>query len=984
MKLKDLFHPFNEKVKSVWNTICSHTFIQKIHSVWKSGKIQSTSRITYDVVWNVILFFLIIGFVVAFFVGGLSAGYFASLVKDEPIRSYADMEKDIYNYEETSKLYFADNIYIGDVKADLYREETTLENISPILIDAVVATEDEYFEEHEGIVPKAIFRALYQELTNSGQSGGSTLTQQLIKNQILTNEVSFERKAKEILLALRLERFFEKDEILEAYLNIVPYGRNSSGGNIAGVQTAAQGIFGVDADEVNLAQAAYLAGLPQSPSYYTPFKNSGGLKDEEGIQPGLNRMKTVLNRMLEMKYITEEEYEEALNYDIVADFKEEENSPHEEYPILTREIQKRATEIIMLQLAEADGYSSEDLENDEELEEQYEMLASRSIQSDGYEIHSTIDKEIYDAFQQVAENYEHYGKDKLSIIDGVEILQSIQAAAVLVENSTGKIISFLGSREYSQEDQTNYATSRRQIGSTSKPLVVYGPAIEMGAVQPGTPIADYPRKFGGYQPKNYGGGNYGTVSVRKALASSYNIPAVATYYEILHNDPAQYLEKMGVTSLTPSDHEILSFALGSSDYGISVEEIINAYATLGNNGKFADGYMIEKITTADGEVVYEHEPNPVDVFSPQTSYLVIDMMRDVISGGTATYVNSRLKYSGVDWAGKTGTSQDYDDAWFIATNPNVTFGTWLGYEYPDSIYDSSYPLSYSQRNQNLWAQLINAATDINPELLAPSERFQQPEGIVSRSYCGISGMLPSDLCEKAGLIKTDIFNSKHVPTKTDDSLITGSQVIVDGKAVPAGSNTPEEFVEGDGLMFNPEWLERMGYGNDITKLYPRTERDKWEKIAAPSHEVQSLAIEDDGKAPGAPTSMKNTSNNLTWNKPGAKDVVGYRVFRATEPDGDFELVGSTTSTEFPIGNNDFAIYHVKAVDYFGLESDASKELVVGQAPESETETADEDGEEANADDKNEKDNKQQEKQNKESNSENNNENGNNNDTNNEN
>src|SRR5699024_1010941 len=152
-------------------------------------------------------------------------------------------------------------------------------------------------------------RAIVQQATNSStQSGGSTLTQQLVKNQILTNEVSFERKAKEILLAMRLERFFDKDEILEAYLNIIPYGREASGRNIAGVQTSAQGIFGVDASEVNLPQAAYLAGLPQGPSYYTPFSSDGGLKDKAGLQPGINRMKSVLNRMYEENYITKKQY----------------------------------------------------------------------------------------------------------------------------------------------------------------------------------------------------------------------------------------------------------------------------------------------------------------------------------------------------------------------------------------------------------------------------------------------------------------------------------------------------------------------------------------------------------------------------------------------------------------------------------------------------------------------------------------------------
>src|SRR5690606_6511838 len=220
----------------------------------------------------------------------------------------------IYNYEEISTLYFANNVYLGKLRSDLEREEVKLEDVSQYLIDAVIAVEDENFYDHNGVVPKAILRALFQEITNAEtQTGGSTLTQQLVKNQILSSEVSFERKAKEILLALRLEKFFEKDEILEAYLNVATFGRNSSGRNIAGVQSAAKGIFGVSAKELNLPQAAFIAGLPQSPFRYTPFTNQGTRK--ENIDYGLNRMKTVLQRMFENGKITKDQYEEALAYD---------------------------------------------------------------------------------------------------------------------------------------------------------------------------------------------------------------------------------------------------------------------------------------------------------------------------------------------------------------------------------------------------------------------------------------------------------------------------------------------------------------------------------------------------------------------------------------------------------------------------------------------------------------------------------------------
>ncbi|SEQ09907.1 penicillin-binding protein [Virgibacillus subterraneus] len=934
MDYKQLFQKYKEKTKSIWAT----------------GKVQKSSRITYDVFWNVVLFFVIIGAVGLIFAGGVGAGYFASLVKDEPVRSYASMEKDIYNYEETSKLYFSGNKYIGDIRSDIHREEVKLKNVSGILKDAVIATEDEYFNDHKGIVPKAIVRALVQEATNAAvKTGGSTLTQQLIKNQILTNEVSFERKAKEILLALRLERFFDKDQILEAYLNIVPYGRDASGGNIAGIQTAAQGIFGINASEVNLPQAAYLAGLPQSPSRYTPFKNSGGLKSEEGIQAGLNRMKSVLSRMYESDSISKKQYEKAINYDIVADFSEDSQSPIEKYPYLTFDAEKRAKEKILKYIAKEDGYSMEDLNNDEKLMEEYKILADRALRKNGYKIHTTIDKKTHDIFKKVIKKYETYGPDwKGNIVINEEtgetetITQPIETGGILIENSTGRIISFVGGREYTQKDQLNYATDViRSNGSTMKPILTYAPAIEKGVIQPGTPVADvkttYSTPVGPYTPGNYAGGYHGLVSARTALENSYNIPAIGIYDQIRSQDPvSEFLKPMGITTLGENEYSNLSLGIGGTTNGVSIEENTNAYSTFGNNGKFADSYMIEKITTADGEVIYEHKSESVDIYSPQTNYLTLDMMRDVISSGTAAYLNSQLKYNGVDWAGKTGTSQDKKDTWFVATNPNVTFGTWMGYEIGKSLECPSCSLGYSSRNVKLWAKLINAASDVNPELVAPKKNFERPGGIVSRSYCAISGMLPSDLCEKAGLVKSDLFNAKYVPTKEDDSLVKGTYVMVDGKAVIAGKNTPKEFTEGDGITFNPEFLKRKGYDklDDITQLYPRTNREKWEKISLPESEVDDGTIEDDGKKPSAPTSVAGSGNKLNWKKSSSKDVVGYRIYRAKSPEDSFSLVGNTTETSFGISNGK-AVYHVKAVDYFGLESSASKEIVVGDFSEPE-------------------------------------------------
>ncbi|WP_080876327.1 transglycosylase domain-containing protein [Oceanobacillus timonensis] len=824
-------------------------FFNTVKSWWKEGVIQQVSRITYDVVWNLVLFAIVVGVIGGIFAGGIGLGYFASLVHEEPLRSEASMADDIYNYSETSSIYFADEVYLGDIRSDLYREEVGLENISSTLTDAVIATEDEYFPEHNGVVPKAILRATAQEFLNSSvQTGGSTLTQQLIKNQVLTDEVSFDRKAKEILLAMRLENYFTKDEIMEAYLNIIPYGRNSSGRNIAGIQTASKGIFGVEASELTIPQAAYLAGLPQGPSSYTPFTAAGELKSEEELQPGINRMKTVLNRMHDMEFITDEELEEAANYDIASDFIDAVPSSTDEYPYVTYEVQKRTKDIIQEILMEEDDVTEEDLEEDDDLRAEYIERTEKELRDGGYQIHTTINKDIYDAMQEAAENYSDYGYSRTftatnSEGEEYEVTQEIQTGAIMVENNTGKIISFIGGRGFDEDHQVNFATdTKRSIGSTIKPLLDYAPAMEEGIIQPGTPIADYPRSFAGgsFSPGNYGGGNYGLVSARTALTNSYNIPAAAIYMEMIDDDPASYLEKMGVTSLTESDHSIPSLSIGAMDHGISVEENVNAFSTFGNDGKFADAYMIDKITNAEGDVIYEHETDPVEVFSPQTSYLTVDMMRDVIDNGTAGYVNSQLQNTNVDWAGKTGTSQDYHDAWFVASNPNITFGTWIGYETPASI-NHPYHLSYSERNMKLWAEVINASAEVDPALVTPEKPFERPDGIVEESYCAVSGMEPSDLCEDVGLVKTDLFDSEHVPTEEDNSLTRGSRRVLES------DDDGNSFSRNNGIMFNPDWLREEGYDDmdDFSMLYPRTERDKWLQIGIPASMSSSSDDDDD-------------------------------------------------------------------------------------------------------------------------------------------
>jgi len=941
--MRELFSTIRQK----WNA-----FIDRLQEY----NILSGSRIAYKVIWNLFLIFIVIGLMGTFFAGGVGAGYFASLVKDEPIRSYAEMKSDVYNYEETSEVYFAGDVFLGNFRSDIERKEVELKDVSPLLQKAVISTEDEYFYDHDGIVPKAIGRAVLQEVTNSeDRSGGSTLTQQLVKNQILTREVSFERKAKEMLLALRLENFFNKDEILEAYLNIVPYGRNASGNNIAGVQAASQGIFGVNASDLNLPQAAFIAGIPKNPYTYTPFTNSGEKKED--LSAGIDRMEFVLYRMYQEETITEDEYNKALEYDIEKNLTKSSPSPVEKYPYLTFEIEDRAKRVLAEQIADEEGYDGEKLAKSvdyynqitydanvtgrsateiakkmdlkwEEVQENSDVFlefmsnAEKELRKNGYKIYTTIDKEIYESMNaardKVVENGSYFQSSKTISVQNSQTGElenkefPMQVGSILIENETGKILSFVGGRDFAEEELNHATDAYRSNGSTMKPLLDYAPAMEVGKVQPGYIVPDLPIKEG-YNPGNYSSNYHGLVTARKALERSYNVPAVRIYNKMNPVEATDYLVKMGFSTMTLDDRTNPSMAIGALQRGVSVEENTNAFGTFANGGKFVDAYLIDKIVDRDGNTIFEQKPEPVEVFSPQTAYLTIDMMRDVVNQGTAQDIPNKLKFSS-DWAGKTGTGQDYYDAWFVAVNPNVSLGVWTGYDKQISM-DSQ----YANRNKNLWALFANAAYDKKPEIMDPEKSFKMPTGIVKRSFCGISGKLASDLCQKAGLVQTDLFNAKYVPTEVDDSLTEGRYVVMNGNTYQALSSTPEEFVSS-GVMIKEDYFS----GVDLASLLP----SEFKNLNIVS---EGTTASENGKKPGAVGGLSINGSTLSWGASGESDIVGYRIYRASNGSSSFTKLGSIKSSDgssFNIPSGAYA-YYVTAVDVAGNESGASAKVTSG-------------------------------------------------------
>ncbi|WP_100399896.1 transglycosylase domain-containing protein [Bacillus sp. FJAT-44742] len=900
---------------------------------WKDLPVVRGLNITSYVVWNLILILFVLLLMGTFFIGGAGAGYFVSLVEDEPARSFDEMEEELYDYEETSEIYFADEVYLGEISSDLERRDIEVDEVSDNLVNAIIATEDEYFFEHDGIVPKAIMRATFQEITGAAnQTGGSTLTQQIVKNQMLSNEVSFDRKAREIMLAMRMEEFFEKEDILEAYLNIVPFGRNSNGQNIAGVQAAAEGIFGVDAAELNIPQAAFIAGLPQNPFGYTPFTSTGEVKDS--FDAGLNRMQTVLNRMKASGYITEEEYEEAQAYDIEESLADPRPRTFDEYPYLTNEAQRRAIQIIREQLIEEDGVDIEGMDEEERQETilSYHEDARVKLANGGYQVHTTVNKDIYDNMQEAVDNVEWFGPDRQGEDGEVE---PEEVGAVMIDNRTGAIISFVGGRDHSRESMNHATQGFRQNGSTMKPLLAYGPAMDRGELQPGTIVPDVPSTYStGDEITNFNSDEYeGFIPVRESLVRSQNIPAVKALQRVEHEDAREDLINMGFTNLDEND-PYESGAIGGLTNGATVEQNTAAYSLFANDGQYNDSYIIDRIETHDGEVIYEHEPEPREVFSAQTAYLMLDILRDVLGTeeGTATSLPDMLDFEG-DWAGKTGTTNEIHDAWFVGFNPNVTFGVWLGYDIPQSLAERHNGRGYSWRTQRIWADFMNAAYEGDPEALGIEDTFEQPDGVVSQEICGISGMLPSDLCEEADLVTEDLFNEEFLPTEEDDSLSEVEYVTIDGTPYRALDDTPSEFTD-NGIAVKEEYFD-IDEDEDISDYLP----DNWDNV------IPDVEAPDNGRTPSSVSNISINSGELTWSQHSDNDIVGYRIYQASSESGSFSPVGvskGNTNTSYNLGSGSSA-YYVTAVDSAGRESSSSS-TAVGEGSGSSGSTEDEDSE----------------------------------------
>lgn len=551
---------------------------------------------------------------------------------------------DLSSFEErrvlqSTKIYDrTGEIMLYDLHQDVRRTVVPFDQISPYVKNATVAIEDDQFYSHFGIDVKAIIRAAVSNVQEGGLGqGGSTITQQVIKNSVLQREKTFTRKAKEAILALKLEQLKTKDEILEIYLNESPYG-----GTIYGIEEASRAFFNTSSKDLTIGEAAYLAAIPQAPTYLSPHGNNKEALD--------SRQKSVLDKMRANGFITVEEYEAAKNE--VVEFESQIVSgikaPH--FVMYVRE-----------QLAEKYGE---------------EALAER-----GFKVTTTLNYELQEAAEKIV-------AEKVAI--NTEKFKASNAGLVATDPKTGDLLVMVGSKDYFSEDvegNFNIALAERQPGSSIKPFV-YAAAFKRGYL-PTTILYDVKTQFSTscepydlsgdapcYAPGNYNDKFVGPISMRNALAQSLNIPAVKTLYLVGVQNALKLAADMGLTTLNNPDRYGLTLVLGGGE--VRLLDMTHAYGVFANKGVKAEPRTILKIEDNQGNIVEETQVKEERILDENVTNMVSDILSDNVARAPLWGSNSKIYFPDRDVAAKSGSTNDFRDAWIMGYAPNIAVGAWCG------------------------------------------------------------------------------------------------------------------------------------------------------------------------------------------------------------------------------------------------------------------------------------------------------------------
>lgn len=600
---------------------------------------------------------LVVAAVAYYYAGGYAAK--VSAMKTEAVSMVSHSSKDTFRKSQTSIAYDINGKTLSVLKGekDVYYIE--YEDIPIYVKQAIISTEDKRFYKHNGIDYRGIMRAAVAMIQDGEVTqGGSTITQQLARTVFLSNERTWERKIEEMYIAVELEKKYSKEEILEFYLNNVYFANG-----YYGIEAAAQGYFGTDVSHLSLSQMIYLCAIPNNPTLYNPLTHADKTQA---------RRDRILKSMLEDKVISESSYQTAVAEQIKTTEPEEiKNNYAETYTYYC------ATRALM----ELEGFEFQTVFSDDEektaYDREYQSLydaCNKKLFTGGYRIYTSLDLDAQSQLQaSVDEVLAGFGEKS------DEGIYELQGAAVCIDNTTGMVRAIIGGR--SQDDVEGYTLNRafqsfRQPGSAIKPLIVYTPALERGYT-PDTTVVDEPIADG---PVNGDGTYSGAMSLRQAVARSKNTIAWKIFEELTPEVGISYLEAMGFSNLDANDKR-LPASIGGFTNGVSPLEMAKGYATIKNDGGYRNPTCIMKITDADGEVIYQADQTASVIYKENACRQMTDMLQTVITSGTGRGYSLGM----MPCAGKTGTTNDNKDGWFVGYTPYYTTSVWVGYDIPKEV-----------------------------------------------------------------------------------------------------------------------------------------------------------------------------------------------------------------------------------------------------------------------------------------------------------
>ena len=745
-----------------------------------------------------------------------------------------------YNWKQiTTDMFANENSVVvdsdGNVIAELGSERKKIkvenEDMPENLKNAYVSIEDERYYKHHGVDIKRTGSAIINYVIHIGNSsfGGSTITQQLVKNLTGDNSGAISRKVKEWWKAYLLECYFSKEEILDMYLNVIYVGPN-----IYGVGAGSKYYFNKNVQELSLAECAFLAGINNSPNSYNPFDEE--TDNTEKIQ---NRTITVLDKMLELEYITEEEHDTAVA-EVENGLSFDKGNVESSDGIYSYHTDALITEIM------------EDIADKKNISEDF---ATNYIYLSGLTIKSTQNSSIQDRTE------EEFDKRQYNIASR-EGGDPAQAAMVIIDHQTGQVIACVGGLgEKDTARGLNRATqSTRQTGSSIKPLAVLAPGIDKKKFTAATIYADVEKTFeGNYSPKNYDG-YLGEVTVRRAVESSQNIPFVEMMEEIGIKTSISYLKDMGVTSLTDKD-ESLSLALGGLDKGITPLEMAAAYATIANDGVYIEPTFYSEITNQSGKTVIEANPESHRVFSEQVAYILKEILTQPVTGnnGTATYCS----ISGIDVAAKTGTTDENYDRWLCGFTPYYTAATWFGYDQNETIY-------FNRQNPAgiIWANVMRS---IHSGL--DNATFEKPSWIQTETICADSGGIANSGC-------TNTYEEYFLWGTRPENCTKHSG----NRVTSTNTNRQEETnqnIFNDNLTLDPNLENEIPEANTSTNMTTNTTTDNNRTNTTNTNRNNTSS-----------TNTTNSTTSNTTNNTGNTNTSGNMT--TTEPNTNISASNNTT------------------------------------------------------------------------------------------